>query len=141
MDDAADTSSQDNGMVGRQGAAHGEDLPGQTPIKIAIRADRIPSTVAQGPDGIWACDQDGCDFILRGVDGSERQARIREHFLEHEEETERVNLALTESRGHLPINHLLEKIKRLGERSQAEQQMSPLGGEMLPQPIKRKLIV
>lgn len=79
--------------------------PGEEPIKILIRAEKIPSTVPQGPDDAWTCDQDGCNYIVRGGDDDECQARIREHFHDHEQEIERVSLAVTESRGHLPIKY------------------------------------
>ncbi|UNI18935.1 hypothetical protein JDV02_005164 [Purpureocillium takamizusanense] len=108
------------------------------PIPLVIRAEKIPSTVPHGPEGTWLCDQDGCDYIVRG--GDDCQTRIRDHFRDHEQQLERVSLAVTESRGgHMPINHLLEKIKRLGDRSQQHQ--ADATGLAVPQPIKRKLIV
>ncbi|KJZ74198.1 hypothetical protein HIM_06429 [Hirsutella minnesotensis 3608] len=76
-----------------------------TPIKIVIRAERIPSSTPKGPDETWTCDQDGCSYIVRGGDEAECQARIREHFQDHEQHLERVSLAVTESRGHMPIKY------------------------------------
>ncbi|POR36449.1 Uncharacterized protein TPAR_03367 [Tolypocladium paradoxum] len=139
MDDAPEVETpQDEGTpVNGQPAA-----PGEEPIKILIRAEKIPSTVPHGPDDAWTCDREGCDYIVRGGDDDECQARIREHFHDHEQQIERVSLAVTESRGHLPINHLLEKIKRMGEKAQSHQhQQQTVNGMVLPQPIKRKLIV
>lgn len=79
---------------------------GTEPIKIVIHADRLPSTVPRGPDEAWTCDQEGCDYVVRGGDAEKCQQRIRAHFEEHEEQVDRVNLALTEgTRGHMPIKY------------------------------------
>ncbi|KAF4512918.1 hypothetical protein G6O67_000247 [Ophiocordyceps sinensis] len=136
MEDAPDVETPQDADVSDspQSASHQE-----TPIKIVIRAERVPSSTPQGPDNTWTCDQEGCDYIVRGGDDDECQARIRAHFDDHEQQLERVSLAVTESRGHLPINHLLEKIKRMAEKSSSAQQT--MDGLMVPQPIKRKLIV
>ncbi|KAK0758504.1 hypothetical protein N5P37_008902, partial [Trichoderma harzianum] len=108
------------------------------PIQIVIRTEKIPSTVPKGPDDTWTCEEDGCAYVVRGGDAQGCQTRIQKHFEEHQEQNKRLNLAVTESsRGHMPINHLLEKLKRMGEKAQPNQ--SPDG--TLPQPIKRKLIV
>ncbi|EHK50701.1 hypothetical protein TRIATDRAFT_233240 [Trichoderma atroviride IMI 206040] len=107
------------------------------PIQIVIRTEKIPSTVPRGSGDAWTCDQDGCTYVVRGGEADGCQARIQKHFEEHREQTKRLNLAVTESsRGHMPINHLLEKLKKMGENTQ--QPIIP-GGTM-PQPIKRKLI-
>ncbi|PNY24969.1 Uncharacterized protein TCAP_05090 [Tolypocladium capitatum] len=140
MEDAPEAESPRDGeaITNHQSAA-----PGNEPIKILIRAEKIPSTVPHGPDDTWTCDQDGCDYIVRSADDDECQARIREHFHDHQQQIERVSLTITESRGHLPINHLLEKIKRMGEKTQSldRQHRQMVNGMALPQPIKRKLIV
>ncbi|KAM4056177.1 defective in methylation-7 protein [Hirsutella rhossiliensis] len=137
MEDAPDVETPQDGDTPDSGrpALHQE-----TPIKIVIRAEKIPSTTPQGPDNTWTCDQEGCGYIVRGGDDEECQARIREHFDDHEQQLERVSLAVTESRGHLPINHLLEKIKRMGEKA-SEGPQQTMDGLLVPQPIKRKLIV
>ncbi|RDA95764.1 hypothetical protein CP533_5130 [Ophiocordyceps camponoti-saundersi (nom. inval.)] len=112
-----------------------EDSTSQQTV-VVIRAERIPETSARGPDETWRCDQDGCDYMVRASDDSEGQARIRAHHLDHTQQLERLSLAVTESRGHMPINHLLDKIKRMGEKSLPNGQ-----DNSLPTPIKRKLIV
>ncbi|KAK7421791.1 hypothetical protein QQX98_002006 [Neonectria punicea] len=119
-----------------------EDTPllDQGPVKIIIRADKIPSTVAHGPHETWTCDEEDCGYVVRGGDEKECQKRIRDHFQEHEEQVKRVNLAMSESRGQLPINHLIDKLKNIGEKSQRGQQIS-VDGIILPQPIKRNLYV
>lgn len=76
------------------------------PIQIVIRTEKIPSTIPRGPDDAWNCDQDGCAYIVRGGDSDGCQARIQKHFEEHQEQTNRLNLAVTESsRGHMPIKY------------------------------------
>ncbi|EGR52547.1 uncharacterized protein TRIREDRAFT_74397 [Trichoderma reesei QM6a] len=137
MQDSADASaSRDAGLVVQPPSEDAE------PIQILIRAEKIPSTIPRGPDDTWNCDQDGCDYIVRGGDAQACQVRIQKHFEEHDEQSKRLNLAVTEStRGHMPINHLLEKLKRMGEKAQPDQQQSPIQGGTLPSPIKRKLIV
>lgn len=76
------------------------------PIQIVIRTEKIPSTIPRGPDDAWTCDQDGCTYVVRGGDADGCQARIQKHFEEHQEQTKRLNLAVTESsRGHMPIKY------------------------------------
>lgn len=94
------TSDADNGDSSR-----GDDEADEEPIKIVIRADKIPSTVPHGPSETWTCDQEDCDYVVRGGDEEQCQERIRKHFEEHEAQMDRVNLAMTESRGHLPIKY------------------------------------
>lgn len=107
------------------------------PIQIVIRTEKIPSTVPRGTGDAWTCDQDGCTYVVRGGEADGCQARIQKHFEEHREQTKRLNLAVTESsRGHMPINHLLEKLKRMGENTP----QPIISGGTMPQPIKRKLI-
>ncbi|CAH0024257.1 unnamed protein product [Clonostachys rhizophaga] len=111
------------------------------PIRLVIRADKIPSTVPRGPDNAWTCDEEDCDYMVRGGDEEDCKARINEHFHAHEQQHNRVQLAMTEgTRGHLPVNHLLEKLKRLGEAS-IEEEPRTIDGTILPQPIRRNLIV
>ncbi|CAG9943335.1 unnamed protein product [Clonostachys rosea f. rosea IK726] len=111
------------------------------PIRLVIRADKIPSTVPRGPDNAWTCDEEDCDYMVRGGDEEDCKARISEHFHAHEQQHNRVQLAMTEgTRGHLPVNHLLEKLKRLGEAS-IQEEPPTIDGTILPQPIRRNLIV
>ncbi|RFU76708.1 hypothetical protein TARUN_5511 [Trichoderma arundinaceum] len=186
-----DISMQDSvGAITLKKAGLPEDVE---PIQIVIRAEKIPSTVPNGPDDTWTCDQAGCTYVVRGGDAEGCQTRIQKHFEEHAEQTKRLNLAVTEStRGHMPIKyayfppflilvefpppvnttnaatpalnsipilttslssspqpasppschssnptHLLEKLKRMGEKAQPP----VMQNRTLPQPIKRKLIV
>ncbi|KAL6854185.1 hypothetical protein J3F83DRAFT_488695 [Trichoderma novae-zelandiae] len=101
MRDSADAStSRDAGLVVQPPS---EDVE---PIQIVIRAEKIPSTIPRGPDDTWTCDQDGCTYIVRGGDAQACQTRIQTHFAEHDEQSKRLNLAVTEStRGHMPIKY------------------------------------
>ncbi|KAF4998516.1 hypothetical protein FGRMN_3135 [Fusarium graminum] len=188
--------------------------PGE-PIKIFLRADNIPTTVPRGPDETWVCEEEDCGYVVRGGDVRDCRDRIRSHFNKHEQQMDRVNLAMTEgSRGHLPVkyvyfppfliivelhtphapaappgtpflvgeeagtaastptmanspvashtfqprtptpsprkapvpvtrqdfSHLMDKLKKLGETSQAAEKLV-LDGIVLPQRIKRNLLV
>lgn len=76
------------------------------PIKLVIRAEKIPSSSPRGPNDTWTCDEDDCGYIVRGGDQAECQERIRQHFRDHEQQMTRVSLAVTEgSRGHMPIKY------------------------------------
>ncbi|PHH65011.1 hypothetical protein CDD81_3648 [Ophiocordyceps australis] len=116
------------------------EVPEEEAVRLVIRAEKLPSPTPKGPDGAWACDQDGCDYVVRGADEADIHAQIQAHFSDHEQQLERLSLAMTESRGHMPINHLLDKIKRIGERAPPRLDLQP-NGVVPPQRIKRRLIV
>ncbi|KAL3957653.1 hypothetical protein ACCO45_008231 [Purpureocillium lilacinum] len=83
-DDAMD------GVLSADAATNRDSAPAASspePIPLVIRAEKIPSTVPQGPKDTWLCDQDGCDYIVRG--GDDCQARIQDHFRDHEQQLER----------------------------------------------------
>lgn len=82
-----------------------EKRKAEEPVKVFVHAEKIPSTIQNGLQGAWACDQEDCDHVVRGGDEEECRARIHAHFHEHREQTERVNLAVAESRGLLPIKY------------------------------------
>lgn len=76
-------------------------------IKLVIRADKIPSAVPQGKDGTWTCAEDDCNYVVRGGDAESCQQHIEAHFKDHEQQGERLQLAVTEgTRGHLPIKYV-----------------------------------
>ncbi|KAH6892218.1 hypothetical protein B0T10DRAFT_457933 [Thelonectria olida] len=77
----------------------------QQPIKIIIRADKAPSTAPRGPNEAWTCEEEDCGYVVRGGDARGCQDRVRKHFQEHEQQAKRVNLAVAESRGHMPIKY------------------------------------
>ncbi|KAI2621677.1 hypothetical protein GGR54DRAFT_74841 [Hypoxylon sp. NC1633] len=121
----------------------------QLPLyRIVTHAEKLPSTIPKGPNQTWTCEEPDCDYVVRAADEQEGQALISKHFEAHEkdaqeeaEQTSLVNLAVQESeKGHVPINHLLEKIRKLGDKSQKREEVR-LNGQVLPQPIKRGLLV
>lgn len=102
-----DTAMDDASKATTQSHSEAPDTPQPTgdQIKVFIRAEKMPSTVPKGPDNTWTCDQEGCDHIVRGGDEDQVQARILEHFNYHEQQAKRLSLALSESRGQLPIKY------------------------------------
>jgi hypothetical protein len=87
----------------------GDEASGRTPgepIKIFLRADNIPTTVPRGPDETWVCEEEDCGFVVRGGDIRDCRSRIRSHFNEHEQQMDRVNLAMAEaSRGDVNLKY------------------------------------
>ncbi|PHH70950.1 hypothetical protein CDD82_6823 [Ophiocordyceps australis] len=81
------------------------EVPEEEAVRLVIRAEKLPSPTPKGPDGAWACDQDGCDYVVRGADETDIHAQIQAHFGDHEQQLERLSLAMTESRGHMPIKY------------------------------------
>jgi hypothetical protein len=138
-------SDEDNAIEneGQLGSSEDEPAPSSPKelVKIFLRADNIPTTVPRGPHETWVCEEEDCGYIVRGGDIQGCRERIRQHFNEHERQMNRVSLAMTEgSRGHLPVNHLMDKLKKLGEASQAAEQLM-IGRTVLPQRIKRNLLI
>lgn len=107
-------------------------------VRVVVHAERIPTMSPSGPNGTWTCDQDGCGYVVRSAEDQVAQEIIAGHFRDHEAQLEKINLAMKESRGHMPINHLLDKIQALG-RTTLDKKHGPVNGE--PAPIKRRLIV
>lgn len=120
------------------------DDTGVTPkdaVRIVVQAERLPTMSPAGPNGTWTCDQEGCNYVVRSADEPEGQDLISKHFKDHEEQVQKINLAMEESKaGHLPINHLLDKIQAMGKNALAKKRGS-LNGEPLPLPIKRRLLI
>lgn len=127
INDSSDASSEN------------EDIDDETkPVKLGILAEKLPDPMPTGYQGTWVCDQPDCDFIARGGGEDELDDRISAHLQEHEQLVDRMQLAVAESRGLLPINHLLEKLKQIGEGAN-----EPIDtqGILAPRPIKRHLFV
>lgn len=75
-------------------------------VPVVVYAEKIPGMSPAGPNGSWQCDQEGCGYVVRAADNQAGQERIMQHFLEHEHQKEKVDLALKESRGgHMPIKY------------------------------------
>ncbi|KAI1406481.1 hypothetical protein F4819DRAFT_481593 [Hypoxylon fuscum] len=128
---------------------------GEPLTRVVIRAEELPSTTPKGPSQTWTCEEPDCGYVVRAANEEEGQALINEHFEAHEQDAQEeaeqdalnqsksriMELALLESqRGHLPINHLLEKIRRMGDKTQRREEVQ-LNGQALPKPIKRNLLV
>ncbi len=92
VNESSDASSEDE-------VADEEDEP----IKLSILAEKLPDPMPTGYQGTWVCDQPDCDFIARGGGEDELDDRISAHLEEHEQLVDRMKLAVTESRGLLPI--------------------------------------
>ncbi|KAH6689589.1 hypothetical protein F5X68DRAFT_260251 [Plectosphaerella plurivora] len=115
------------------------------PVKVVLEAERLPDFTPKGPNGAWVCDQaDECVFVERNPQDADGQARIQDHIREEHEEqgqAERINLALMEGgRGHLPIDHLLEKIRKLGAKVE-EREGVLVNDNLMKKPVKRRLLI
>lgn len=77
----------------------------QEPIKIVLRAEKVPSIAAHGPNEVWICEEEECGYVVRGGDAQDCQDRVKKHFEEHERQTNMVELAVAESRGHMPVKY------------------------------------
>ncbi|TQV92172.1 hypothetical protein V2A60_004467 [Cordyceps javanica] len=108
------------------------------PAKLSILAEKLPDPMPTGYHGTWVCDQQDCDFIARGGEEADLDERISAHLQEHEQLVDKMQLAVAESRGLLPINHLLEKLKQIGEGAHGP---TDTQGNVAPRPIKRHLFV
>ncbi|KAF4452918.1 hypothetical protein F53441_4344 [Fusarium austroafricanum] len=102
-DESLGNDGQLSSSEGEGGVTHGNP---EEPIKIFLRADNIPTTIPRGPCETWVCEEEDCGYVVRGGDVEDCRDRIRCHFNEHEQQMDRVNLAMTEgSRGHLPVKY------------------------------------
>lgn len=77
----------------------------EEPIPIILQAERIPSVAPRGPDDSWTCEEDGCSYIVRASDAAECRRKIEQHFSAHKEQASRMDLAVAESRGNMPIKY------------------------------------
>ncbi|RDW88573.1 hypothetical protein BP6252_00605 [Coleophoma cylindrospora] len=70
---------------------------------LEIVTERLPSLNPTGPNGMWSCQHDGCNFIVRAADEDEGKKEVQEHIFEHADVIERESLVLKEARPHLPV--------------------------------------
>ncbi|CRK39923.1 hypothetical protein BN1723_015610 [Verticillium longisporum] len=144
IDDEEDNSESDTEEDEEEDVA----ADGPPPVKVVIRTEALLDTTPKGPHGTWVCDQeDGCDFVERNPGDSDGRERIQQHIKDahYEEQDEHMlsimNLAKLEGgKGHLPVDHLLEKIRAMGEKTSKDQQKT-INGQTVPQPIKRRLLI
>ncbi|GAW26792.1 hypothetical protein SAMD00023353_5000120 [Rosellinia necatrix] len=143
--DSINVGDEDSGESKSQAENDGASM-----TQLVIRAEKLPSTQAEGPNQTWICKEPDCGYIVRAAHEEKGLQLISAHYEEHEKEAQdmaqetalnRVNLAVQEaSRGHMPINHLLEKIRQLGEKSNRREEVH-LDDRVVPEPIKRTLLI
>jgi hypothetical protein len=105
-DDTSDDEAIPDEVIGDEESAVGSRLPlPEGAVRVVVHAEPIPTTTPSGPDGTWTCDQDGCNYVVRSADEEDAQQQIKEHFKVHEAQAEKINLAVKESRGHMPIQY------------------------------------
>ena len=109
-------------------------------IKLVVQA--LPTLSGSGPNGAWICSVELCSFVVRDPESEEGKEQIREHFNAHADRLERETLVRKEAaQRRLPIDHLLEKLRSIGESARSEQEaglgVQMIGGRVVPQPIKR----
>jgi hypothetical protein len=172
-EDDENSSSDESDSVSVLGADDDHDQTGflvsppPDAVKVVVTAELVPTMSPTGPNGTWVCDQEGCNHIVRAANDPLGQDLVQAHFRHHEAQVERMTLAMTESRGHLPIkyvescpfprlsinivtnspssnqrwySHLLDKIQALGKKAM-ELKNGASNGEEAPAPVKRRLLL
>ncbi|KAK4189624.1 hypothetical protein QBC35DRAFT_379721 [Podospora australis] len=112
--------------------------PGTT--RLVVKAVRVPTLSPTGPNGTWTCDREDCGHVVRAAEDPVGQKQIQDHLNDHETRAEKVDLALKESRGHMPISHLLDKIQAMG-RNVLMKTRDTINNERPPAPVKRRLLL
>ncbi|KAH6641613.1 hypothetical protein F5144DRAFT_643045 [Chaetomium tenue] len=103
-DDADNTSDED--VASSQETIVGSRLPlPEGAVRVVVHAEHLPTTSPSGPDGTWTCSEEGCTYVVRSADEQDAQELIQDHFRDHEVQAEKINLAVKESRGHMPIKY------------------------------------
>ncbi|OIW29944.1 hypothetical protein CONLIGDRAFT_714399 [Coniochaeta ligniaria NRRL 30616] len=146
-EDAADNNSSTSDVAS---AAEADDedpdslllAPPKDAVRVVVHAEKLPSISPSGPNGTWVCDQEDCGYVVRAAEEAAGKRLVQQHFRDHEAQTQKMSLALTEAerRGRMPINHLLEKLQRMGKDSLFKER-EVINGEEVPLPIKRRLVV
>ena len=103
-EDADDTSDEDLGSGEETIVGSRLPLP-EGAVRVVVHAEPLPTTSPSGPDGTWTCGEEGCTYVVRSADEQDAQELIQAHFRDHEAQAEKINLAVTESRGHMPIKY------------------------------------
>ncbi|KAK3359688.1 hypothetical protein B0T25DRAFT_588478 [Lasiosphaeria hispida] len=95
LDDEEDTDDKDDLEISAPDGS----------VQVIVHAEKIPAMSPSGPNGTWTCDQEDCGYVVRAADEQAAQEKIQQHYRDHEARAERINLAMKESRGHLPIKY------------------------------------
>ncbi|KAM7223428.1 hypothetical protein V8F06_001305 [Rhypophila decipiens] len=135
VEDHSDADDDDDGEV----TLTSSQIP-KVAVRVVVHSERLPTLSPSGPNGTWVCDQDGCGHVVREAEDQAGQELIKSHFEWHQKQVEKINLAMAESRGHMPINHLLDKLQELGKKTlQKKLENGVPPSKVLP--IKRKLLI
>ncbi|KAI9734471.1 MAG: hypothetical protein M1818_006860 [Claussenomyces sp. TS43310] len=134
-----ETNVDDNSYNDDRDTNKATDNVPEAKMMLELAEEELPSAIPQGPGGLWLCQREGCEYEVPNADKPKGRAKVQAHFLEHADEIEaREQLVLQESRPHLPIDNLLEKIRSMGQAARiAEQQM--INGRAVPPKINRRL--
>ncbi|KAK1655349.1 hypothetical protein BDP81DRAFT_2872 [Colletotrichum phormii] len=144
-DDSDEDEVMNDGSSSEDDDSSVDSAESPTALKVVVRAENIPTTIPKGPNGTWVCDEDDCGFVERNPESEDGRLRINEHmqdahYHEDENQVQRINLAVTEGdKNHLPIDHLLEKIRQMGHKIQGAEGLE-IDETVVPQPIKRRLL-
>jgi hypothetical protein len=103
-EDMDDDENSSDGEVEDTALCHSPPLP-EGAVRLAIHAERMPTTSPKGPNGTWTCEEEGCGYVVRSAEEEAAQEQIREHFQVHEAQAEKISLAVKESRGQMPIKY------------------------------------
>ncbi len=114
-EDEDDNDSMDEDDKDSSGESKSHAEKDTAPIsRLVIRAEKLPSTQPQGPNQTWICEEPDCGYIVRAAHEEKGQKLISAHYEGHEKEAQneahemalnRVNLAVQEARGHMPIKY------------------------------------
>lgn len=70
---------------------------------LTLTSEPILPSSPQGPNGLWSCQREGCDYKVAAADKPDGRAKVQAHFLQHADEiAEREALVLEESKPYLP---------------------------------------
>ena len=71
-------------------------------LELSVAEYEIPSTVPQGPGGLWTCTFEGCHARVHQAGTESGQDRVKEHLKTHIVK-DKIDLVLDESRPYLPV--------------------------------------
>jgi hypothetical protein len=78
-----------------------EDKP---QMDVVLESKPLLSASPQGPNGLWTCQREGCEFKVWDAGTPEGRQTVQSHFLDHADEIERrEQLVVAEARPYLPI--------------------------------------
>lgn len=113
-EDSEDESSPTDLATPEAKAEAGDDDPNgllspppKDAVRVVLHAEKLPSMSPSGPNGTWVCSQEDCGYVVRAADEAAGQKLVQQHFREHEAQTQKMSLALTEAerRGRMPIKY------------------------------------